>query len=82
MTRKTTKGLKSLENDAEEGQSVEDWFSQFKEATSKIFEGATDICITKYCPHLDKMITMKTNPFVCECEECIKDMENEANSSD
>jgi Zn finger protein HypA/HybF involved in hydrogenase expression len=77
---KVGQGLRQLEKEAKKAihreQSVEDWLGKFKEAAASIFKGATDVCITKYCPHLDKLITLKTNPYSCECEECIKDMEN------
>lgn len=42
-----------------------------------IFKGTNDISMTKYCPHLDRIIKIQTNPPMTECDHCIEDMKKQ-----
>jgi len=80
---KIGRGMKELIKDFT-AASPEDWWLTAKDGISNVFKGAKDLVYQKYCPHLDKLITIKTDPPTCECEECVKEMINgfETDNSD
>lgn len=82
MTHKTTKGLKEVLKHYHK-QTPEEWWFTAKDGISNIFKGAKHLVYQKHCPHIDKLITIKTDPPTCECEECVKEMINglETNNS-
>jgi len=46
---------------------------------TKIFDfipPGTPICWQQYCPHLDRIIQISTNPHTTECEQCVVDIKN------
>jgi len=86
MFRKEVKigqGMRELVKDFP-AASPEDWLKAFKDSMLEVVKGAKDLAYQKYCPHLDKLITIKTGPPTCECEECVKEMihEFETDNSD
>lgn len=66
---------KEPENPYQSGftQSPEDWFKEFQIKAKDIFKGAKEVTWHQYCPHLDRIVQLSTEPKRNQCELCVKE---------
>lgn len=54
-------------------QSPEEWFKQFRSKVKDVFKDAEEVTWQQYCPHMDKIVQLSTEPERNQCELCIKE---------